>query len=136
MNHHMYARQQEKNALMHHGIKGQKWGIRRYQNPDGTLTPEGRKRYNIDKLEETPVFRTGLSGIIRKKANTKDYMFASTRWQQQVKQRENELYDELLADRDKLSMEEFRNREDEIFNMSYKAEQEGYKILKKKYGIN
>lgn len=31
--------------LYHHGIKGQKWGIRRYQNPDGTLTEEGRKRY-------------------------------------------------------------------------------------------
>lgn len=31
--------------LAHHGIKGQKWGIRRYQNPDGSLTPEGEKRY-------------------------------------------------------------------------------------------
>ena len=32
--------------LAHHGIKGQKWGIRRYQNPDGSLTSEGQKRYN------------------------------------------------------------------------------------------
>lgn len=30
--------------LHHHGIKGQKWGVRRYQNPDGSLTLEGRKR--------------------------------------------------------------------------------------------
>lgn len=36
--------------LIHHGIKGQKWGIRRYQNEDGTLTTEGRKQY--DKLTE------------------------------------------------------------------------------------
>lgn len=33
------------NEIYHHGIKGQRWGIRRYQNEDGTLTPEGRKKY-------------------------------------------------------------------------------------------
>lgn len=33
------------NAIYHHGVKGQRWGIRRYQNEDGTLTPEGIKRY-------------------------------------------------------------------------------------------
>lgn len=33
------------NELYHHGIKGQKWGIRRFQNPDGSLTSAGKKRY-------------------------------------------------------------------------------------------
>lgn len=31
--------------LVHHGILGQKWGVRRFQNEDGTLTPAGKKRY-------------------------------------------------------------------------------------------
>ena len=34
--------------LEHHGIKGQKWGVRRFQNKDGSLTTAGRKRYNVD----------------------------------------------------------------------------------------
>lgn len=37
------------NELYHHGIKGQRWGIRRYQNPDGTLTEEGKRRMNPHK---------------------------------------------------------------------------------------
>lgn len=37
--------------LYHHGIKGQKWGVRRYQNPDGTYTAEGRKRYGMDATD-------------------------------------------------------------------------------------
>lgn len=31
--------------LQHHGIEGQKWGVRRFENEDGTLTPEGKERY-------------------------------------------------------------------------------------------
>ena len=35
----------EHSFLAHHGILGMKWGIRRYQNKDGSLTPAGKRRY-------------------------------------------------------------------------------------------
>lgn len=40
------------NDLYHHGILGQKWGVRRYQNKNGSLTPEGRKRLGLDKYDQ------------------------------------------------------------------------------------
>lgn len=36
-------------TLTHFGIKGMKWGIRRYQNKDGSLTPAGKERYSADR---------------------------------------------------------------------------------------
>ena len=38
--------------LQHFGIKGQKWGIRRFENPDGTLTPAGKERYKAYQTAE------------------------------------------------------------------------------------
>jgi hypothetical protein len=40
------------NELYHHGIKGMKWGVRRYQNPDGSLTSEGYLHYGYGRKEK------------------------------------------------------------------------------------
>lgn len=45
--------------LEHHGIKGQKHGVRRYQNEDGSLTPEGMERYGHKKDHSGENYRIG-----------------------------------------------------------------------------
>ena len=74
--------------LAHHGIKGQKWGIRRYQNEDGSLTPRGQKRYNKNKqyLDQT---RAKEDQLIK---NNKDYL---DRYSKATKSIKNEGYDYL-----------------------------------------
>ena len=57
--------------LMHYGIKGQKWGIRRYQNEDGSLTSAGRKKYRQEiKAENKKAFEYGRDATIAANAAT------------------------------------------------------------------
>ena len=58
-------------VLYHHGINGQKWGVRRYQYRDGSLTPEGRERYGFKSVstriigarygKDSPKYRASLA---------------------------------------------------------------------------
>lgn len=43
------SKQYRIDELVHYGVKGQKWGRRRYQNKDGSLTPAGRERYGSEE---------------------------------------------------------------------------------------
>ena len=53
------------NSLSHHGIKGQRWGIRRYQNEDGTLTDEGRRHLGYSTSDKSSINRHDYR-VIRK----------------------------------------------------------------------
>lgn len=60
--------------LIHHGILGMKWGIRRYQNKDGSLTKAGRERYQIGN-GQLPVKRNLIYNLFHAKEAkmTKEY---------------------------------------------------------------
>lgn len=70
----------ENNELQHWGTKGMKWGVRRYQNKDGTLTPAGKKRYaeemNRLKKEEQ---------ILKNKQRTKAQLDKLSAKEQEIK---------------------------------------------------
>ena len=65
------------NELHHHGILGQKWGIRRYQNADGTLTAAGKRKY-YGQQEDAIEYRhnkageSGWKGLKRKLSAKKE----------------------------------------------------------------
>lgn len=55
--------------IYHHGIKGMKWGVRRYQNEDGSLTPAGKKRRSLGIAGELAV-----KGTAKEKTQQKQYV--------------------------------------------------------------
>lgn len=55
----------DQNELYHHGIKGQKWGVRRYQNPDGSLTAAGKKKYGTKSNYEKVLKAKGLKAKVK-----------------------------------------------------------------------
>lgn len=81
----------ENNELQHWGIKGMKWGRRRFQNKDGSLTAAGRKRYNDDGTETQ-----------ESKDERRSKALSSTN------------ADEIYRNRDVLSTSEIRERMDRI----------------------
>lgn len=71
----------QQNELYHYGVKGQKWGVRRYQNPDGTLTAAGKKHNQINTRKDSFVLKRGTTihraTLNADESNRKGHAFAS-----------------------------------------------------------
>ena len=59
----MYSYYVTPDELFHHGVKGQKWGVRRYQYADGTRTPLGKKRERVGNEKSSIKRATGIASI-------------------------------------------------------------------------
>lgn len=97
-----------KQYIAHHGILGQKWGVRRYQNPDGTLTAEGRARLG-KKYEDDSLNRAFDAALFKyysdpKMADTKE--IAEHNAKQAVKA---ESYSKYLSDMSKMLLDNSRD---------------------------
>jgi len=80
--------------IAHHGIKGMKWGVRRYQNEDGTLTAAGKKRYERDAKENNwEIGSDGLAVGTGKKNKGTVYKPNASKWVEQDLERTKRLTD-------------------------------------------
>ena len=113
-------------TLYHHGIKGQKWGLRRFQNEDGSLTAAGREHYGygakaayIERVGKAKHnYKNNLVKSVKANSDSKGNMTKS-----QIKNFDIEskrLAKELIAEK-KVAKEEYKNSDE------YKARQEKIK---------
>ena len=99
--------------LCHHGILGMKWGVRRYQNNDGTLTSAGKRRYHSTDIR---------SAIARRKNEKIDKSFK--KWQDSAKKREAAID---LGKKMNLSMiESSKNPTDKSLKAQAKSDKKAY----------
>lgn len=104
------------NELYHHGILGQKWGVRRYQNADGSLTPAGKKRYlnpdgTMNAEGKWKWFKTNQTDIILKEMDLDDEFDKTEKGKklkQEFKKAQSKYYDRQYESND----DELRSYED------------------------
>ena len=99
--------------LIHHGVKGMKWGIRHYQNKDGSLTAEGRVRYS-------------------KSSSNKNIKAAFDKYQKgitEIEKRENNKYKRTVNEKSKWQKEQYQKAgfkgQKDISNKAWKEHLEG-----------
>lgn len=114
-----YVKRKSNNFLEHHGIKGQKWGIRRYQFPDGSLTPEGRERYGYNY--ETGEYNKKLYMEDQDRQKAKEYSKIES--EQRKKEKAQEKKEKAQEKKEKRAEQEAKRTEKENKKAAKKVEE-------------
>lgn len=87
MNNHIVAVDRDgKPFIAHYGVQGQKWGVRNYQNTDGSLTEEGRERYGVSESHNTEV----PSGALERRVRAARRELQNQRWEEFLQKHAND----------------------------------------------
>lgn len=144
-----YALENSTNTLKHYGIKGMKWGVRRFQNSDGTLTSAGKKRYGSSanpkkamrkdiKADMERAYKTGKTGTYMGYASTyAEKMAAKTkhRYEKALKEDPTEIYNSTLTKRiNSEAAEKTRKEINARYEGLLKEAKDDVARLKEKYG--
>lgn len=100
--------------LMHYGVKGMKWGVRRYQNEDGSLTPAGKKKYRSIDIR---------SAMARRSNEKIDKSF--NKWHENDRKKSNAIDLGKKANADRMTYE--GNRSDKSLKKAYKQSNKEYR---------
>lgn len=125
-------RQVYPNELYHFGIKGQKWGVRRFQNPDGSLTAAGKERYgSLSTKEAKKAIKKDIKRTMKESfetgKNATIYRYASDYAEQRASKYEKKLHNALENDPDMIKASTDKKiLKSQAANLSKEAIQERY----------